>query len=99
MKRVKIKKFVPKTVFKAVLFISTIPILLAIILSILGYTVGTPQNIAQSLLLTICYLAISPLAYGLVAMLLAAFYNWFAPRFGGLEIEIDDTEEEGVEIK
>ena len=97
MKRVKIKKFIPKTVFKAVLFISAIPILLFIILNIIGFEVGMPQNKDQSLSLTLLYLAFSPLVYGIVAMLLAASYNWFASKFGGLEIEIDETKDEVIE--
>lgn len=90
MKKIEIKKFIPKTVFKSVLFLSSIPILALIIFSIINFTVGTPQNKESSLLVTILYLVFSPLAYGLVAMVLALSYNWFASKFGELEIEISD---------
>lgn len=90
MKRIEIKKFVPRTVFKSVLFLSSIPILALIILNIIQFAAGTPQNKESSLLITIFYLVFSPLAYGLVAMLLAVSYNWFASKFGGLEVEINE---------
>lgn len=90
MKKIEIKKFIPKTVFKSVLFLSSIPILALIIFSIINFTVGTPQNKESSLLVTILYLVFSPLAYGLVAMVLALSYNWFASKFGGLVVEISE---------
>ena len=96
MTRIKIKKFVPKTVFKAAFFVSAIPVLLLIILSIVRFAVGMTLNEGQSLLLTILYFAFSPLAYGLVMMLFAVIYNWLASTFGGLEIEIDEAGNEVV---
>lgn len=99
MKRIEIKKFVPKTVFKAVLFISAIPILFFIVVGIIGFAVGMPQNKDQSLSVTLLYLAFSPLLYGLIAMLLAASYNWLASKFGGLEMEIDEKSSEVIENK
>lgn len=89
MSRVKIKKFVPKKVFKAIVFSSAIPILIFIAISAFVALV-TSQSVDSSFITKLLHIAFSPLAYGAVAMIFAASYNWLAPKLGELEIEISD---------
>ncbi len=93
MSRVKIKKFVPKKVFKAVVFSSAIPILILIAISVF-VALAAPHSVDSFDITKLLYLVLSPFAYGTVAMIFAASYNWLAPKLGELEIEIS---EEGIE--
>ena len=91
MKRVEIRRILPKTVFKAVLMAGAIPYTIFLIFGMISIIVGASQNGSQAIYLTVSYLIVFPLVYGLIAMLLAFSYNLLAPKFGGLIIEIEDT--------
>jgi len=91
MKRIVIKKILPKTVFKAVLMAGAIPYMIFLIFGIISVIINIIQNSEiVKIMYTIYYLILVPIIYGLITMLLAASYNWLAAKFGGLEIDIEE---------
>ena len=92
MKRVKIKKIIPKTLFKAILFAGAIPYFLFLLFSLTSVLVGLSQNGSiLNILYTIYFLLFFPLISGVMALVISISYNWLAQKFGGLEIEIEDS--------
>ena len=94
MKRIMIKRMLPKTVFKAVLMAGAIPYMIFLIFGIASVIINIIQNSEiTKVMYTIFYLILVPIIYGLIAMLLAVSYNWLASKFGGLEIDIEEKTE------
>ena len=96
MRRVQIKRVSPKTVFKAILMAGAIPYTIYVFFAVISVVFGVLQKSGQAIYLTFFYLLVFPVIYGLIAMLLAFSYNLLAPKFGGLEIEIEDTVREDL---
>lgn len=96
--RLKVKKFIPKTVFKAVLMATAIPFIIFAILFILERTLGLTLSGNNAIFLSLLYLLISPIVYGVIFILLAISYNWLAPKFGGLEVDVDDTFKKEIDL-
>lgn len=96
MKSIKIKRFSPKSVLKSVLIAIAIPYIIFIILMVSGMIIGRLSNGVMSESVNLSSLAINlllmPIIYGLVFMLFATSYNWLAPKFGGLELLIEDAQ-------
>lgn len=96
MKKLIIKRFEPGSAFKAVLMAMAIPFLiffglLASITILSGFASGGFGSRFAYIMFSFLFM---PVMYGLIAMLLAASYNWLAPKFGGLEIEAEDNDTE-----
>lgn len=90
MRKVRIKKFSLTSVFKSVIMALVIPYTIIIFIFILM----SAQNYSGKSIVTLLIpIIIAPVIYGLVFMLFAASYNWLAPKFGGLEIEIKDEDD------
>lgn len=84
MKKIRIKKFNLKQLFLGIAAISILPLIL---LSI-GMLIGMNAN-PGALLYCITSILLGPILYGLVGMLFGLGYNWFSPKIGQFEIEIE----------
>lgn len=80
-KQVEITGINLSSLFGAVLMTLAIPLIIAALLGLMG-------DAGISLLA----LVLSPVIYGLLAMLFGASYNWLAPKFGGIVIEVKSKE-------
>jgi hypothetical protein len=76
-KRVRLTQIDLKSLFRAVIITSVIPLLIYLALALLS---GSFVSVLQVVL--------APVTYGLVMMLLGASYNWLAPKYGGIEVEV-----------
>lgn len=96
MSKVKIVRFIPDSVYKTIIFASVIPWIIWFIGVFISTVVKTisSQNAgsAAKLIATLLPLFLWPILYGLVFLIFIASYNWLAPKFGGLEIEIEEIE-------
>lgn len=75
-KQVELTKIDLKSLFRAVVISSVI---LVIIQVILGFIAGGGMGL---------FYLLGPVGSGLVAMLLGASYNWLAPQYGGVKVEV-----------
>lgn len=91
MKKVIVKRFTPTSVFKTVAMAVAIPFMLFFCIAVLISLFGINSNGVNAFAVIFPFI-IMPIIYGLVFMLFAASYNWLAPKFGGLELEIEDGE-------
>lgn len=90
---VEIKKIGVKTAFKSVIYLSSIPLLLMILVGIGSAIFGLVTNNQQTLFFGLAYTLMPILMmffYGLLGMLIAFFYNFFSKRFGGLELTLQE---------
>ncbi len=76
-KKVELRKIDLKSLFRAVVITMAIPVIIVLILGLVG---GEDISLASVVLV--------PVLYGLVMMLLGSSYNWLAPRFGGLIVQV-----------
>ena len=86
MKKIEVKEIGITSVFKVILYISVIPILFMLIISLL---IG---NITAFL-----PLILMPIWAGLLYMLIAFFYNIFSKKFGGLTLMVEEKNEQPIE--
>ena len=95
MKIVRIKKFNVKSVFKSVLLAFAIPWTIGVIILVLSAIASTitsrPLDVEQAIGSIIPFIFM-PILYAAVAILFVLSYNWLAPKFGSLEIQIDSEE-------
>lgn len=91
MQTVKIKKIRVKSAFKAILLALTIPWGIGVIIFILSAiaTYTSKSLSVEQVIGSIIPLLYMPIIYAAVAILFVFSYNWLAPKFGGLEIEIE----------
>ena len=79
MKKTEIKKFEPKSAFRAVLMSVAIPYIFFLsVFIVAGILSGKSDSLVR-----LGPMIITPVIYALVAMLLVASYNWLAPKYGG----------------
>lgn len=94
MKKLQVKRFAPKSVFKSLLWAIAIPYIVIVPIVILCMIYSISSSGGFKILGTILYLLLIPIIYGLIFMLFAASYNWLAPKFGGLEVSVEEKDEE-----
>lgn len=80
-KTITIRKLNLRSVFRTVLMCMAVPYLGLLLIAIIR---GAFNEIFPVIF--------APLIQGAFVMLMAASYNWLAPRFGGLVIEVHDQE-------
>ncbi len=99
MLKLEIKNINAKSVFKSFLMASAIPaiIVLVIMIVVVAVTLASPYDNpgnnsgSGGLLLTIGYLLLYPILFGLLGILFAFSYNWLAKKFGGLRITCSES--------
>lgn len=96
MKKVKIVRFVPDSVYKTIIFASVIPWIIGFVIVFISTVVRTISTHnagpAAKLITTLLPMFLWPILYGLIFLIFIASYNLMAPKFGGLEIEVEEIE-------
>lgn len=77
-KKVELTNIDLTSLFRAVVITMAIPLLISLVLGLVSGAGASVWSIIMA-----------PVAYGLVMMLLGASYNWLAPHFGGVIVEIE----------
>lgn len=88
--KIVVKKLIPRTIFKAVLMACAIPYSIFLLIYLVSLLLGANIGGSKAISLSIVYIAVSPLIYGLVSVLFSISYNLLEPKFGGIQIEISD---------
>ncbi|AJS59320.1 hypothetical protein [Paenibacillus sp. IHBB 10380] len=97
--KIEIKSLGVKSMFKTTLYIASIPAGLMFVIGVLSLIIGIASG-NQSIVVAVIPFIVMPFIiiglYGLLGMLLGVSYNFFAPKFGGLEITIKTQEQEVI---
>lgn len=97
--KIEIKSLGVKSMFKTALYIASIPVGLMFVVGVVALIIGIASG-NQSIVVTVIPFIVMPFImiglYGLFGMLLGVIYNFFAPKFGGLELTIKTQEQEVI---
>lgn len=93
--KIEIKSIGATSMFKTILYIASIPLVLMLVFGVLSLIIGGASG-NSSFVVGVIPLIIMPIImlglYGLLGMLIAVIYNFFASKFGGLELTIKTQE-------
>ncbi|NBI29680.1 hypothetical protein [Chengkuizengella marina] len=103
MQKVEFKKFTPKSVFKAIIYLLIVPsslfIVGGLITLLVGLAIGDSAIVGMAFAIMLLYPLMFIVFYGLFGMLYAVVYNALAQKFGGLEAMIESKEDGSIEIE
>jgi cytosine/uracil/thiamine/allantoin permease len=95
MKKLEIKEFGLKSLFKVSIYFLIVPMALIFLIGIVLTIAAAVFGIREMLIVGIIY-SFLPLAaipfYGAIYMLVGLIYNVLAKRFGGLEVNVEEKE-------
>ncbi|QZY53679.1 hypothetical protein [Crassaminicella profunda] len=97
MKELEIKKVKAGSAFKVTMYFAIIPVIIMIIVGIIALLIGAVSGSKEPMFFGIGYMIMSVLMigiYGAFGALFAVLYNVLAGKFGGLEVVIDDQQED-----
>ncbi len=95
MQKMVVNKFDLGSVFRTVLMCMAIPYLFSVIIVFLSFLFSfNGFGFLAAIIMSLVAVGIAYVFQGLVFVVLAASYNWLAPRYGGLTV---DMENENVE--
>ncbi len=95
MRKMVVNKFDLGSVFRTVLMCMAIPYLFSVIIVFLAFIFSfNGFGFLAAVIMSLLAVGIAYVFQGLVFVILAASYNWLAPRYGGLTV---DMEKENVE--
>ncbi|MDQ0885079.1 flagellar biosynthesis protein FliQ [Paenibacillus sp. V4I9] len=90
--KIEIKSIGAKSMFKTTLYLASVPLGIMFLVGILALIIGIASGNSKSTM-TFIPLVVMPffmiIVYGLIGMLVSALYNFFANKFGGLELSIN----------
>lgn len=89
-KKFRIKKFNLRSVFFGALSLGIIPAVFQFFLW--GINIMVTGDTIAPLIGIFIYCLFTPVIFGLMAVVILAGYNWFSPRIGQFEIEIEEGE-------
>jgi hypothetical protein len=98
MKKIEVKKIGPLSLFKSLMYMVSIVIafmmVIGLVTLIIGAVTGSIEVIIIGLISLIGYPLMFAVIYGVFGTLMALIYNWLAGKFGGLELTIDEGDDE-----
>lgn len=97
MKKIEIKKIYPASMFKSSLYMSALPLAIIAFIGLIITIIGAALQNEILLTIGLPYLGfpiVMLFVSGFINMLMAFIYNFFSRKFGGLELEIAEKNEE-----